>query len=81
MVSFEGVTSIAYSGSIPVENVQSPASKNLIEIPPRYLREEYESDELLEWNSIDQFIAFSWHRLSLLILAESIKVRVVLIPE
>ncbi|KAK1374926.1 S-norcoclaurine synthase 1 [Heracleum sosnowskyi] len=53
MVSSEGVASTAYGGSIPVENVQSLASENLIEIPPRYLREEYESDELLDDEALE----------------------------
>lgn len=48
MGSSKGENSSQYGGSIPVENVQSLASKNLIEIPPRYLRGEYESEELLD---------------------------------
>lgn len=53
MVSSEGVTGTAYGGSIPVENVQSLASKNLVEIPPRYVREEYESDKLLDDEALE----------------------------
>lgn len=38
--------------SLPVENVQSLASKNLNAIPPRYIREEAESDDLLDDESL-----------------------------
>lgn len=39
-------------GSLPVENVQSFASNNLNAIPPRYIREEAESDDLLDNESL-----------------------------
>ncbi|WOG90136.1 hypothetical protein DCAR_0209379 [Daucus carota subsp. sativus] len=53
MGSSKGENSSQYGGSIPVENVQSLASKNLIEIPPRYLRGEYESEELLDDEALE----------------------------
>ena len=41
----ESQTSVDHGGSLPpVENVQALASKNLKEIPPRYLRPEAELD-------------------------------------
>lgn len=38
--------------SLPVKNVQLLASKNSKEIPPRYVRPEFASEEILEVNSI-----------------------------
>lgn len=42
-----------YGGSLPVENVQELASKNLKEIPPRYLRPEAELDQVLVQHSLE----------------------------
>ncbi|XP_074326896.1 S-norcoclaurine synthase 1-like [Apium graveolens] len=46
------MTSNSGRGSLPVDNVQSLASKNLNGIPPRYIREEAESDDLLDNKSL-----------------------------
>lgn len=52
MGSTEGASRKDLGGSIPVENVQSLASKNLKDIPLRYIRVEVESDELLADESL-----------------------------
>ncbi|KAL5795241.1 hypothetical protein ACOSQ2_000061 [Xanthoceras sorbifolium] len=41
------VNSRDFGGSLPVENVQALASNNLEDIPPRYIRSEAESSEVL----------------------------------
>ncbi|KAL5791465.1 hypothetical protein ACOSP7_000059 [Xanthoceras sorbifolium] len=41
------VNSKDFGGSLPVENVQALASNNLEDIPPRYIRSEAESSEVL----------------------------------
>lgn len=52
MTTIESVSNKYLGGSIPVENVQALASKNLKDIPHRYIRSEFESDEVLADESL-----------------------------
>lgn len=52
MASPKVVGTNTLGSSLPVKNVQLLASKNLKDIPPRYVRPEFESEEILDDDSI-----------------------------